>query len=87
MRDTGRDKPWSKHVRYHHNGIPPATSIHALAVETNLIRRKVLEAMFIRERKPKINVKKEMDEALEFIGSCGDFGSNCISRGITQTKR
>jgi hypothetical protein len=65
-----RDKPWSRHIDecYRWSGEQPNVKTEVLALETNLLRRKVLEAMFIKQRKPTINVKKEMAEALQFIG-------------------
>ena len=55
MRHLQGQRSWSKHVKIYHNGTVPKTNI------------KILEAMYIDNLKPTINIKHEMCDALKFL--------------------
>ena len=61
------DLPLARHrVSKHHNKCPNIT-VKILGRESDPVRRKILEGMWIKRIKPAINVKKEMDTSLELL--------------------
>ena len=62
-----RQRPWSEHVKIYNNGTVPKTNIEILIRERKLTKRKILEAMYINNLKPTINIKHEMYDALKFL--------------------
>ena len=67
MTHTERNKQWSIHMRNCHEGRAAQTKIGVPAVERNLQRRKIKEAIFIDQLKPTVNVRQEMNDALRFL--------------------
>ena len=59
-----RLKPWSAHVKLHHNGRVVKVVIFVLLREKRLTLRKIYEALFIKHLNPEINIKHEMNDAL-----------------------
>ena len=67
MHHLQRQRPWSEHVKIYHKGTVPKTNIEILIRESKLTMRKILEAMYIDNLKPTINIKHEMYDALKFL--------------------
>ena len=61
------DCPLAIHRVKSHAFHNPEVSVKILAKETKTDRRKILEALFIREEKPELNNKLEMDNLLKLI--------------------
>ena len=67
MIHTERNKPWSIHMRDAHGGRTTETKVKVLAIERNLQRRKIKEALFINQLNPTVNIRQEMNDALRFL--------------------
>ena len=67
MRHPQRQRPWSKHIKIRHDGTIPKTSIEVLIRERKLTKRKILEATYLDNFKPTINIKHEMYDFLKFL--------------------
>ena len=67
MRHLQIQRPWSEHIKIHHNGTTPKISIEVLTRKRKLTKRKILEAMYIDNLKPTNNMKHEMYDALKFL--------------------
>ena len=57
--------PWAVHARNHQEQTTFNTRI--LGVERNVHRRKILEALIIKEMKPNINRRAEMMDTVKYI--------------------
>ena len=61
------DAPLARHrVVARHESVTQVT-IKILDVSVDTVRRKVLEGIWIRRRKPEMNGKKEMEETLSLL--------------------
>ena len=67
MRHLQRQRPWSEHVKIYYNGTVPKTNMEILIRKRKLTKRKILEAMYINNLKPTMNIKHEMYDALKFL--------------------
>ena len=61
------DTPLARHRVAAHHDDTPDIRVTILGVETDTVRRKILEAIWIKRVRPQINIKKEMEDALKFI--------------------
>ena len=61
------DTPLARHRVAAHHDDTPDIRVTILGVETDTVRRKILEAIWIKRVRPQINIKKEMEDALIFI--------------------
>ena len=49
------------HYKKHHPGCTPKLQLEILAKESNTLRRKILESMYILNKSPQINLKIELE--------------------------
>ena len=61
------DKPLAIHYRARHENTPPELSFKILATERDVLKRKILEAMYIQRLRPSINNKEECAELTKFL--------------------
>ena len=51
----------AKHYSLHHNGLAPNLTFEITDIETNTLKRKIIEAYRIRNENPTLNDKNELD--------------------------
>ena len=62
-----KNKAMAVHYNTHHPGLTPKLKLEILGRESNTLRRKVVEAMFIMNKKPQINLKSELEALRKFL--------------------
>ena len=55
------------HYKKHHPGIAPNLKLEILATESNTLRRKIVEAMYILNKSPQINLKIELENLKKLL--------------------
>ena len=62
-------KSFAMHYNKFHKNVKPDLEFDILRIESNTVRRKIFEAMYILKYKPTINVKEELDTIHRFVVS------------------
>ena len=55
------------HYKQYHLGVKPKLQLEILAKESNIMRRKIIEAMHIMNKSPQINLKKELENLNKYL--------------------
>ena len=55
------------HYKTYHPGLTPKLKLEILGQESNTLRRKIVEAMYIMNKNPQINLKSELDTLRKFL--------------------
>ena len=61
------DTPLAIHYASRHKDATPELSFRILNTERNILKRKILEAMYIQKLKPSMNNKEECSELTRFL--------------------
>ena len=62
-----KNKALALHYSEHHPGIEPKLQLEILGRESNTLRRKVVEAMYIMNKNPQINLKSELETLRKYL--------------------
>ena len=55
------------HYKKHHPGCTPQLKLKILARESNTLRRKIIEAMYIMNENPEVNLKSELETLRKYL--------------------
>lgn len=61
------DTPLAIHYTSRHKNTPPELSFKILTTERNILKRKILEAMYIQKLRPELNNKEECSELTRYL--------------------
>ena len=62
-----KKKAFAQHYLQHHPGMDPKLELEILGRESNTVRRKVIEAMYIMNENPEINLKSELETLRKYL--------------------
>ena len=64
---SNSDRAFAMHYNTCHENVPPDLNFEILKIDSNTVRRKILEAMLIVKYKPTINTRDELESIKRFL--------------------
>ena len=55
------------HYKNHHPGVTPKLQLEIVTKESNILRRKIIEAMYIMNKSPQLNLKIELENLKKYL--------------------